>query len=702
MNNLLEKLQEKILSSTRYNEILLAFLVVLIISLMIIPISPSLVDGLLAINLSMAAILLMMALYIPSIIHFSTFPSLLLFTTLFRLALNITTTRLILIKANAGDIIFTFGNFVVAGNFIVGAVIFLIILIVQFIVITKGAERVAEVAARFTLDAMPGKQMSIDADMRAGVIDIDQAKERRAKLEKENQLYGAMDGAMKFVKGDAIAGLIITAINIIAGLSIGVFQKDMTVVEAIQKYSILTIGDGLVTQIPALLIAMTAGVIVTRVTSEEEVALGGEIGTQLISQPKALIIGSCLVVLMGLIPGFPTLVFFGLASVLLVIGYTLFKKEKILPEEENEIPAMVSASQGEAAKKTQIGKKDEFSLTIPLMIDVAANVQEFIKPSDLNAELVDVRKALYHDLGVPFPGIHLRFNENYSEGIYKILVQEVPMSQGAFKEGHVFVREKPENLDIAGIPYLEEKPFLPKTASIWVDESLKVKLQESNITYMNPPQLLTFHLSFILKRYAADFIGIQESKFILENLEAHFPEIVREVQRVLPVQKITEVLQRLVQEEISIRNLRTIMQTLIEWGQKEKEPVLLTEYVRSNLRRYISYKFSAGQNILAVYLLEPDVEETIRMAVRQTSAGSYLALDPSVAKQLVENIKNEVGDISNMRQRPVLLTSMDVRRYLRKLIELELYELPVLSHQELTEEITIQPLGRIKLKQLSS
>jgi type III secretion protein V len=638
----------------------------------------------------------MLSMYIQRTLDFSTFPSVLLFTTLFRLALSITTTRLILIDADAGQIIHTFGNFVVAGNFVVGAVIFLILLVVQFVVITKGAERVSEVAARFTLDAMPGKQMSIDADVRAGAIDNETAKVKRDELGRENQLYGALDGAMKFVKGDAIAGLIITTIDIVAGLIIGVMQKGMPAEKALKVYSILTIGDGLVSQIPALLISVTSGVIVTRVSSETSGALGQDIGKQLFSQPKALTVAGVMVLLMMLIPGFPKIPF-------IILGMALFLGGRKMSKATKPQPAISRAGAGglpsDATPKASQARRDdgEFSVTVPLLLDVATVIEQSVEPELLNDQLIQVRQALYYDLGVPFPGIHLRFNENLSDGMYQILLQEVPVSQGKILSGHVLVRETKESLGILNIQFREEKPFLPNMPSLWVENMMIPQLERANIQYMKTPQIFTYHLSFILKKYASEFLGLQETRFLLENMEKLFPELVREVQRILPVQKISEVLQRLVQEEISIRNLRLIMQCLIEWGQKEKEPILLTDYVRTTLKRYISYKYSGGQNILAVYLLDPAVEDVVRKAIRQTSAGSYLALDPETAKKLVHAVREEVGDLANETNKPVLLTSMDIRRYVRKLIELELYELPVLSHQELTEEITIQPLGRISL-----
>ena len=684
---------------SRFNDIVLAFLVVTIISLMIVPVPSYMVDALIAVNLTISVVLLMMSLYIPNVLAFSTFPTLLLFTTLFRLALNITTTRMILLHANAGEIIYTFGQFVVGGNFVVGAVVFLILLIVQFLVITKGAERVAEVAARFTLDAMPGKQMSIDADMRAGSIDMDEAKRRRSNLERESQLYGAMDGAMKFVKGDSIAGLIITAINIVAGIIIGVTQKNMEFGKAVTTYSILTIGDGLVSSIPSLLISITSGIIVTKVGSADGAILGRDIGSQVLGQPKAMLVGGFMVIGLMLMPGFPKIPFLVLAILTLGMGYSLnFAKTHA---SKNKTKKTTTVSQHKAPEVSQEPSEDsngnEFSVATPLLLDVERSIEDSIEPDVLNEQLIQVRRALYHDLGVPFPGIHLRFNGALPQNSYRILINEVPIAQGKLLPNHVIVRETKENLEMLGAHFVEEESHIPHLAPLWVPLNEVETLDGANIAYMKTPQILTYHLSYVLKRYASDFLGIQECKFLLENMEQDFPEIIKEVQRVLPIQKITEIFQRLVQEDISIRNLKSIFQCLIDWAQKEKEPVLLADYVRSTLRRYISYKFSEGRNVLSVYLLDPKIEELVRKAIRQTSAGSYLALDPPTAKKIVKAVKEEVGDLGLQEHKPVLLTSMDIRRYVRKLIEMEVYELPVLSHQELTEEITIRPLGRIHL-----
>jgi len=638
-------------------------------------------------------------MYLPNPLAFSSFPTVLLVTTLFRLALSISTTRLVLLDGYAGEIINTFGNFVIGGNLVVGLVVFMILTIVQFIVITKGAERVAEVGARFSLDAMPGKQMSIDGDMRAGVIDQDEARRRREIVQKESQLYGAMDGAMKFVKGDAIAGLIIVGVNLLGGMTIGVLQKGLTASEAIKVYSLLTIGDGLIGQIPALFISITAGIIVTRVSAEGGSSnIGQDIGTQIMAHPRALLIGAGILMLLGVVPGMPTAIFAIIAFSVALLGYTLHRGAREVVDQKTgkvtTVPAMAAAGE---KPKARAEPTDDFAPTVPLLMDVASPLQTTFSAEVLNEELLKVRRALYFDLGVPFPGIQLRFNDRLPTETYAILLAEVPVSQGRLRPGYLLVREDPDNLKALQVPFETDKKFLPNLPTIWVQDSLRDTLAKAGVPFMDPSQVLTYHLAFVLKKYAGDFIGIQETRFLMGAMEARFPDLVKEAQRVLPIQKIAEILQRLVSEEISVRNLRTILEALIEWGQKEKDSVLLAEYVRSSLKRQISYKHSSGQNILPAYLFAPKVEETVRGAVRQTSAGSYLALDPALSRRLLDSIKKTVGDLGASAQRPVLLTSMDIRRYVRKLIEQELYELPVLSYQELTQEINIQPLARVEL-----
>ncbi len=696
----LARLQRIVQLATSRNDLILAFFLVAVIFMMILPLPTWLVDMLIGTNMTISAILLMVAMYLPSPLSFSSFPSVLLVTTLFRLGISIATTRLILLQGDAGHIITTFGNFVVGGNLVVGLVVFLILTIVQFVVITKGAERVAEVAARFSLDAMPGKQMSIDGDMRAGTIDMEEAKRRRGLVEKESQLYGAMDGAMKFVKGDAIAGLIIVAVNLLGGIIIGTMQRGMTAGDAMRTYSVLTIGDGLIAQIPALFIAICAGMIVTRVqTGDEPSNVGRDIGAQVMAQPRALLIAAAVALGLGLIPGMPLPVFAILAAVIGTIGFVLLRGVRRVVDEKTgevtEVPAMQPA--GEKPRKAKTDGSEEFAPTVPLLMDVAAGLQNSFNADSLNDELLKIRRALYFDLGVPFPGIQLRFSEDLPPESYSILLSEVPVSQGRLRGGWLLVRESTRNLDALQLDYETDRQFLPHIPTLWIKDGSRELLETSGISFMDPNQVLAYHLAFVLKKYSGDFIGIQETRFLLGAMEGRFPDLVKESTRVLPIQKIAEILQRLVSEDISVRNLRAILEALIEWGQKEKDSVLLTEYVRSTLKRQISYKYSSGQNVLPAYLLAPSIEDQVRGAIRQTSAGSYLSLDPAISKRLVESIKAAVGDVGAAAHPPVLLTSMDIRRYMRKMIEQDLYELPVLSYQELTQEINIQPLGRVDL-----
>lgn len=681
------------------NDVVLAVMLVAIIFMMILPLPTLVVDILIGMNMTLSGVLLMVAMYLPSPLAFSSFPSVLLVTTLFRLGISIATTRLILLQGDAGHIIDTFGNFVVGGNLVVGLVVFLILTIVQFVVITKGAERVAEVAARFSLDAMPGKQMSIDGDMRAGTIDMEEAKRRRNIVEKESQLYGSMDGAMKFVKGDAIAGLIIVAVNLLGGMLIGVLQRDMTAAKAIQTYSILSIGDGLIAQIPALFISICAGIMVTRVQSSDgEVSnVGRDIGQQILAQPKALLIGGCIALGMGLIPGMPTSVFVILAIPLIGIGLAMRPQKQVnaITGEVTEVPAMQAVASKPVASKKD-GSED-FVPTVPLILDVSEDLRSQLDAHTLNEELIRIRRALYFDLGVPFPGIHLRFTDRLPAETYHILLSEVPVATGRLRPQWLLSRDTEDTLSSLMVDFEKDRPFLPGLDSLWVPADLRELLTSAGLSVMDTSQILTYHLATVLRKYASDFIGVQETKFLLSAMEQRFPDLVKEAVRIMPMQKIGEILQRLVSEDISVRDLRSILEALVEWGQKEKDVVLLTEYVRGALKRHISHKYCAGQNMLPAYLLAPKVEETLRAAIRQTSAGSYLALDPAVGKKLVEAIKKTVGKLNPNGQRPVMLASMDIRRYLRKMIEQDLYDLQVVSYQELIPDVNVQPLGRIDL-----
>ncbi|WP_064609261.1 type III secretion system export apparatus subunit SctV [Photobacterium sp. J15] len=678
------------------NDLVLALLLIAVVFMMILPMPTELVDILIATNLGIAVILMMMAIYIHTPLEFTSFPSLLLLTTLFRLSLSITTTRLILLQADAGQIVYTFGNFVVGGNLVVGAVIFLIITIVQFLVITKGAERVAEVSARFSLDAMPGKQMSIDGDMRAGVIDMEEAQLRRGRVEKESQLYGAMDGAMKFVKGDAIAGLIIIVVNLLGGITIGVVQRGLPAGDALGVYAILTIGDGLISQIPALFIAITSGIIVTRVSTEASADLGKDIGNQIINQPNALLIASAILLLFALIPGFPTVTFLVLASGLGLASQWLLRRSK----KSQTASKSFSSSPSEAADGDD--SEDGFSLTLPLSLSVVELAEKGFEVESLSASLAKLRKNLTRELGVPYPTIHLfcqPADENQgagnTKGEYQLMVHEIPVMSGLLLGEAALVMADEQQLQILGVNY-EQAPFSYQ-GLFWVKDKTEQELAGMGLTIISLSDAVLADIHQVLIRHAQDFIGVQETRQLLEHMEGEFEELVREVQRQLPVFKLTEILQRLVSEQISIRNLRAILEAVVEWSQKEKSVIQLTEYVRISLKRYISHKYSNEQNMLPAFMLTPEAEETIRAAIRQTSAGSYLAMDPVQSENLINNLLATTGDLRARPHMPVVITAMDIRRYVKKLIEPKAYELPVLSFQELSDSVNVQALNRVGL-----
>ena len=679
---------------TRHADFVLVGMVVAVIALMVVPLPTWCVDLLISANLSMSFVILMMTMYAPNVLSFSSFPTLLLFTTLFRVGLNISTTRLILLQADAGEIIFTFGEFAVGGNFIVGAVVFIIIAIVQFLVIAKGAERVSEVGARFSLDAMLGKQMSIDADLRSGSIDSEEAQKRRAAVSLESQMYGAMDGAMKFVKGDAIAGLLIAAVNIVAGTIIGVTQSGLTSGEALQLYGVLTIGDGLVSQIPSLLIAISAGILVTRSGGESD-NVGEQIGDQIFSQPRAMLIASMLVFLFALIPGFPKAQLFSLAFILGAIGYALkymkkMSSQSIDPKKEIQKTLSPAASKGKMVKS-----EDDFSPVVPIILDMSPELHSSIDYSILNEELASLRSALYFDLGVPFPGVNLRENAQLKENEYVLNLDEIPIARGCLESNCVLVREDPDNVRMLGIDVKEGLPFLPSEKAWWVSESEAYKLKEFGISYLEKEKVISLNLSLVLARHASDFIGLQETKFLLDKMEERAPDLVHEATRLLTLQKIAEIFKRLVQEQISIRDLRAILESIIAWAPKEKDLIMLCEYIRTSLSRQISYKYCAGQNILPAVLLEPNVEEVIRKSIRQTSAGSFLALDPQSSKSILADAKRALGNRKG--KNVVIIASIDIRRYVRRLIESEFFDVAVLDYQELTPEISVQPVDRIRI-----
>jgi type III secretion protein V len=699
---------------SKYSDIVLACVVVAIIGMMIVPLPTLLLDVLLTLNISISVVLLLISLYVPQALRLSVFPTLLLITTMYRLALTISTTRLILLTGDPGEVVEAFGHFVVQGNFVVGLVIFVILVIVNFIVISKGSERVAEVAARFTLDAMPGKQMSIDADMRAGSIDQDEGKRKRRDLERESQLFGAMDGAMKFVKGDAIASIIITVINIVGGLVIGVMQKGMDVASAAEKYTLLTIGDGLVGMIPAILISTCAGIIVTRVGGDEEGNhLGKDVGTQLTAYPKAIAIAAGMLFVLGLIPGLPKIPFFLLAAGAGYGSWTMLRKEKGGSSGEDggltsgETPPGETPAATEPQPKEPINPDSELFIPVvtPIVLEVSDALVPYVDSRQDNGkflfELIPfMRDGLFVELGVRYPGVRARGNPNLPPGAYQVQINEVPVVTGQATIGHVLVNDTVERLKLMSIQGFEAINPATRQPAAWVPEQYKETLEAAGLTTWDVPGYIILHLAAVLRRQAREFVGVQETQSMLDQLEKAFPAIVKEVvPKVVTVLKLTDILGRLVEEEISIRDMRGILQALAEYGQVEADNVMLTEHVRSSLRRYVSHKFARGTGTLVVYLLDPQIEEAIRGSIKRTSAGTHLALEPDIAQEIVQAVKSECGHLPPSAQRPVILTAMDIRRYVRKLLEFEFNPpFSVVSFQELSPDLNIQPVARISIR----
>ena len=678
---------------TRFADLILVGLVAVMIGLMIVPLPTFLLDIFLTVNITVAVTILMVSIYISSPTQIASYPTLLLITTLYRLSLDISATRLILLKADAGEVIRSFGMFVVSGNFVVGAVIFLIITLVQFIVITKGAERVAEVAARFTLDAMPGKQMSIDADLRAGIIDFQQARARRESLAKESQFYGAMDGAMKFVKGDAIASIVITLINIVGGLIIGIAMNDMSAMEAVQTYSILTIGNGLVSQIPALLISISAGMVVTRVASEnKDTNLGKDVAGQILGQPKAIAVASGLLTLMAIIPGLPKIPFFILAAVTGSLAYGLFRADK-----------MNAAIVAQTAKQPLSGKVEDpqMSLTVPLMLQASEGLTPFVdreteKGKKFLEQLLAIRTSLYYESGVIFPSMQVKGDSPGDPGSYTIWFNEVPIVAGQIRMDAVLVNSSAE--EIASYGFKGETTPNPATGkpAAWILRDEAERARTVGLQVWDTHEILLMHLGHYMRKNAKDFIGIQEVQTMVAALKQHYPTLIEEtVPKPVSLQTLTEILKRLVEEEVSIRDLKTILQTLCDWGRVEHEVLPLTERVRAGLKAKICYHISKGRPLLFVYRLDSDIEEMFRNSIRQSANGPYLSMEPALSRQVMDATRAQLGNLPPGAQRPVIVTDGEIRRFVKKLLDYAVPDITVLSYDQLTPQINLQPLGMI-------
>ncbi|MGO4887764.1 flagellar biosynthesis protein FlhA [Anaerobacillus sp. MEB173] len=667
--------------------------VILIVIMLIIPLPPGMLDFLIIINISIALLIILVAMNTKEPLQFSIFPTLLLLVTLFRLGLNVSTTRSILGNGEAGNVIDTFGSFVVGGNALVGFVVFLILIIIQFIVITKGAERVSEVGARFTLDAMPGKQMSIDADLNAGIISETEAKERRQKIEREADFYGSMDGASKFVKGDAIAGIVIVIINIIFGLIIGMMQLGLSIGESAQKFTLLTVGDGLVSQIPALLISTATGIIVTRAASKGN--LGQDITEQIFAYPKMLYVAGGTIALLGIMTPINPLITFPIAGLLLAGGYFLSKAEK-----EAEMTDIVASTEEE----TNEDLKSPESVVNLLQIDPIEfefgygliPLADANQGGDLLDRVVMIRRQLAIELGMIVPVIRIRDNIQLQPNEYVIKIKGNEVAKGDLLLDHYMAMSPGvEDESIVGIDTIEPAFGLPAQ---WISEEMKEQAELSGYTVVDPPSVVSTHLTEIIKKHAHELIGRQETKQLVDHLKESYPTLVEDVTpNTLSVGEIQKVLAKLLKENISIRNLPIIFETLADYGQMTKDTDLITEYVRQALSRQISKQFSVPGEPLYVITLSGKIEKLIADSIQQTEHGNYLSLDPNDSQQLLDAVVVEMERLSQMGQMPVLLCSPAVRMFVRQLLERYIPHVPVLSYNELEPTVEVQSVGVVSL-----
>ena len=674
-------------------DILMAGLVLAVIMLIIIPLGTAVLDVMLIINIALSVFILLTTLNIKQPLEFSILPTLLLITTLFRLSLNVASTRLILGNAgNAGNVIATFGNFVIGGNLVVGLVVFLIIIAIQFIVITKGAERVAEVAARFALDAMPGKQMSIDADLNTGAIDEVTAKQRRLDIQRESDFYGSMDGASKFIKGDAIIGIIITLINIVGGLIIGVVMEGMQAMDAVQVYTLATVGDGLVSQIPALLISTSMGVVVTRASSGN--SFGEDVAEQLFSKPYIFMGAGSVVLLLSLVPGLPKIPMMAIAAGLIIVGYTAISKSKKKTEVVQEVASQAEAAAEEKRKPENIASllkiepvEFEFGYGIIPMVDTNLG-------GDLLERIVMIRRQCALEMGVIVPSIRLRDNVQLhtSEYVLKIKGQEV--ARGEVMADHVLaINAAGTQETISGIETVDPAFGMP---ALWINKNIREKAELLGYTTFDPPSVIATHLTELIKQYSYELMSRQQVQTLIDNLKAQQPALVEEATRVFSLGEIQKVLVNLLRESVPIRDMATILETLADYGVVTKDTDLLTEYVRQGMRRTITRRFVQGDEA-TVITLEPQLEQLILERSKQNEVGSSVAIDPSQMQSIILSIKDNVESLSARGKTPVVLTSPLVRRKFKKIAEMIVPDLAVLSYNELDQSIEIHSEGVIRV-----
>lgn len=671
-------------------DVAMALAVLGILTVMLIPLPPLLLDMLLTANIALSLLTLLISMYISRPLDFSVFPSVLLLLTLFRLSLNVASTRLILLQGNegpgaAGQVIHAFGRFVVGGSYVVGAVIFLILVVIQFVVITKGAGRIAEVAARFTLDAMPGKQLSIDADLNAGLLTEADARARRREIAREADFYGAMDGASKFVRGDAIAGILITAVNIVGGLIIGVVQLKLDVVEAVTTYTLLTIGDGLVTQIPALIVSTAAGIVVSRAPSETDLAVA--VSSQFAGHHRALAITAGVLLVLGLVPGLPKAPFLIMAAMLGSVAYGGLRKPS--PGRGAERPAGTAPPGPEKVESLlaldQIELEVGYSL-IPL-VDVTQG-------GDLLDRIRLVRRQFATDLGFVVPPVRIRDNLQLKPGSYAIKIRGLPVATGEILTGHLLAMNPGTAAEaVPGIPTTEPTFGLPAQ---WIAPEDRERVQLLGYTVVDPSSVMATHLSETIRRHARDLLGRQEVQALLDHLKPTHPSVVEAVvPQLLPLGTVQKVLQNLLAEGVSIRDLATILEVLADTAPTTKDPILLTEHARQALGRAICRGLCSGDGVLKVFTLSPALEQLMADALTEGDQGRYLALEPRIAQRVIEALAAAVGKTSP-EGTPVILCAPAIRPHLRRLTERYLPHLAVLSYNEIGPEVTLKAVAMVE------
>ena len=682
---------------TNNTDVIMGFAAMSILMVMIIPIPAMLLDLFLSFNITFALIILLVGMYILKPLDLSSFPSLLLLSTLFRLSLNVASTRMILLNGNegthaAGKVIMAFGNFVVGGNYIVGFIVFVILVVINFMVITKGAGRIAEVAARFTLDALPGKQMSIDADLNAGLIDEADARERRRQISREAEYYGAMDGANKFVRGDAVAGIIITFVNILAGLAIGVFQKNMNFADAAQTYTLLTVGDGLVSQIPALIISTAAGIVVTRAGAEK--SLGLEIGSQLLVQPRAFVVAAVILFGFGLVPGLPTIPFLILSATAGLVAYLIFQIERAKLEAHREVA--LQREQKAEEKPTESFKPlppiDLLALEVGYGLIPLVDVEQ---DGELLERIKSIRRQIAQEVGIVVPSIHIQDNMKLKPGAYSILLKGIEVASGDLMINHLMAMNPgAANATINGIATREPTYGLD---AFWIKPSTREDANAKGYTVVDLATIMTTHLSDVIRRHAHELVGRQEVQKMLDALKASHPKVVEElVPNLISLGGVVRVTQNLLLEQVPVRDLLTIMETLADWAPTTKKLDILTEHVRQALARTITSFYQAGDGNLHVLTLDQRVEKKIAESLQQTDQGTFLAIDPAYAKSIMDDLSVKMEDYKSLGVQPLLVCSAQIRSHFKKLADRFLPSLSVLSYDEIVSSAKIQIVGTVE------